>query len=108
MELSFDRKSQLITIQSNDIVDLHIFYRRICDWLARPDNMSLSDIARGEGFIPVAGGLRTVPVITLLNWRISANEPLIISGGYLGAVDENHEAVSPVDPNSFHLIKLEH
>lgn len=108
MKLSFDRKLRIITIHAKDTVDLREFYIKIREWEAMPINMPNPSVVRGSGRVHVAGGLRTVPVVALLGWRISSDEPLTISGGHLSAVDTNHEAVSPVDPGATHLIKLEH
>ena len=97
MDLSFDRKHRLITIKKKDKVVLRELYRKIRAWEAMPDNMTEVSLVRGAGNVLIAGGLRTVPVITPLGWQISSERPLTISGGYLGAVNANHEVMSPLD-----------
>lgn len=106
MELSFDRKQRVITIAATDSVDLREFYTKIRGW--EEQNISDPIVVRGAGRALLPDGSRTVPVITLLGWRIGSPEPLSIVGGYLGAIDDGGIAVSPVEPRSEDMIKLEH
>ena len=107
MEIQFDRKCRIISIDAEGVIDLRNLYTKICDWLYIPVNLSEPEIVLSFGRIPVVGGRHTVPVIVFINgWLISAEKHLTITGGYLGALDADGKPISPVHPDAASLVRI--
>ena len=107
MEIQFDRKCRIISIDAEGVIDLRDLYTKICDWLYMPENMVEPELVLSFGRIPVVGGRNTVPVIVFINgWLISAKKPLTITGGYLDALDANGKPINPVHPGAANLIRI--
>ena len=59
--------------------------------------MDEPEAVRGCGFVRIANGARTSPIVTLIGgWRISSEDKVIIVGGPFRAEDEDGNYVSPV------------
>lgn len=95
MDLEFNRKTHIIIISNAEQVELRELYSAIRKW--EYDNITEPVVVRGCGFVRIASGARTSPIVTLVGgWRISSESKVTIVGGLFRAEAADGNYVSPI------------
>lgn len=103
----FAPSRRVVTIRTSGVVEFVDLYRAIRGWEGSVEGIVYEHILEGSGNIELPDGSRTPRVMIFVNgWRLSAEKPCSIVGGYVAGRASDGSSVDPIMDEAHGLIQL--